>query len=288
MTRILEIPVEKIKPNPNQPRIHFEKAEITSLADSIKEHGQIQAIAVKPGSGDEFILIDGERRLRAVKLIGNPTIRAEVREDGITPEKQAVLALVANLQRADLNPIEEGKAYQRLVNEFKLNRNQIAQKVGKSITHIHNRLKMLELEEPIQNLIEKGKLPRDPRFVEAIGTVPQGTVRVKLAEALAARGASIKACVEACQRTLEHVRAEVIDEKEIASVRLCQIRRGEINRPVYDALAAVGRIPPWPLVEICARDVCNRCGLRETASITTCNGCTLVEFLVEMIGKVQK
>ena len=283
----LEIPVGKILPNPQQPRKEFDPAELRSLADSILENGVLLPILVERGDKGFFILHDGERRLRASKLAGMKTIRAVVEPplNGSGPVDRTVRALVTNIQRVDLSPIEEAKAYEQL-HEMGLSDIQIGLKLGISVSRVSRYRKMLRLEPETQAQIDSGKLSRDPRVVDALLALPDGTTQAKLATRLAEKraGGSVKACLEACERVQQHLREEKIGKDEVPALRLSMRKAGEVNRPVWDAMMQVGRVPPWILVEISARETCKRCALRDTASSTVCAGCPLVEVLERMIG----
>ncbi len=150
-----EIPIEKIKPNPHQPRKHFDELTLSELAESIKEHGILQPLIVSQ-TEDNYELIAGERRLKAAKKAGLKNIPAIVR----TPSEQQKLELsiIENIQRHDLNPIEEAIAYQKLNDSFGLTHEQIAKKVGKSRTTITNLIRVLELPELIIEGLSKNKI----------------------------------------------------------------------------------------------------------------------------------
>lgn len=143
--QIVEIKVDKIKVNPFQPRQEFNQAEIEELAQSIKNFGLIQAITVRE-SGDSFELIAGERRLRAARFLNKDLIPAVVKE--FNDQQMAEIALIENLQRKDLNFLEEAHAYQRLLDEFDLTQKELAKRVSKSQSTIANKLRLLNL--PIQ------------------------------------------------------------------------------------------------------------------------------------------
>ena len=150
-----EIPVASIKPNPYQPRDAFDEEALGALADSIREVGLLQPVLVRP-AGDGFELIAGERRLRAAKRVGLQTIPALVRE---TDDDRALeQALVENVQREDLNPLEEAAAYQQLIEDFKLTHEQLASRVGKSRAAISNTLRLLQLPPSIQVAVREGQL----------------------------------------------------------------------------------------------------------------------------------
>lgn len=151
--RIRDIEISKILPNPDQPRTFFDENEIIGLAESIKAVGLIQPIIVREVSG-QFIIVAGERRYRACRLNEMKKIKAIIIE--ADEEQNFTMALIENIQREDLNPIEEAKAYRLLINRFKLKQQDLAKKVGKERTTITNSLRLLNLPEDIQNgLVEK-------------------------------------------------------------------------------------------------------------------------------------
>ncbi|RKY77104.1 DNA-binding protein [candidate division KSB1 bacterium] len=151
-----DIEVDKIVPNPYQPREDFDRTALEELKNSIAERGVIQPITVRR-TNDSYQLIAGERRWRAVKELGYEKIPAFIME--ISSEAELLeLALIENLQREDLNPIDVAKAYQRLMEECQLTQEQVAQKVGKDRTTITNFLRLLRLPEPIQASVRAGGL----------------------------------------------------------------------------------------------------------------------------------
>jgi ParB family chromosome partitioning protein len=148
--QIVEIKVEEIKVNPFQPRQEFNQTEIKELADSIKNFGLIQAITVRKKE-NEYELIAGERRLRAARLLNKEVIPAVVKD--FNDQQMAEIALIENLQRKDLNFLEEAKAYQRLLDEFDLTQKELAARVSKSQSTIANKLRLLNLSEQIREKI---------------------------------------------------------------------------------------------------------------------------------------
>lgn len=150
-----EIPIGSIVPNPSQPRLHFDESKLTELAESIKVHGILQPLLVtKRGEGYE--LIAGERRLQAAKRAGLSKVPVVVREAG--DQEKLELAIIENIQRHDLNPIEEAKAYLRLAEEFGLHQDAVAEKMGKSRSTIANTLRLLTLPVEIQRAVMEGRL----------------------------------------------------------------------------------------------------------------------------------
>lgn len=140
-----EIPIEQIIPNPDQPRKTFKKNELDELAESIKEIGVIQPILIKKSNDKEYVLIAGERRLRASKIAGLKKIPVIIRE--VEDDKQAIWALVENIQREELNFIEEAMAYKKLMDNYHLTQTDIAKKVGKKQSTISNKMRILNLPE---------------------------------------------------------------------------------------------------------------------------------------------
>lgn len=150
-TEISFLPVTLVDPNPHQPRTHFDHAQLEDLIASIQEHGVLQPIVVTPADNGRYELISGERRLRASKIAGRETIPAIVRT--ATEQQKLELSLIENIQRQNLNPLEEAEAYIRLQNEFSLTQEDVAKRVGKSRPQIANTLRLLQLPEEIKQAI---------------------------------------------------------------------------------------------------------------------------------------
>lgn len=153
---IHQIPLELIDPNPHQPRVHFDHADLEDLVTSIQTHGVMQPIVVTPKADGRYELIAGERRTRASKVAGRETIPAIVRT--ATDQQKLELALIENIQRQDLNPIEEAKAYIRLQNEFGLTQDEIGIRVGKSRPQVANIIRLLQLPDEIQQALMEKKI----------------------------------------------------------------------------------------------------------------------------------
>ena len=153
---ILEIPLDKIIPNRSQPRTMFGESELQGLAKSLKETGLLQPIVVRRIGDGSYELVAGERRWRAAKLAGLPAILALIRVSN--DEKSLVLALVENIQRQDLNPMEEARAYSRLVAEFGLTQDQVAGAIGKDRSSVANIIRLVSLPNEIQKLLENQEL----------------------------------------------------------------------------------------------------------------------------------
>ncbi|AXJ00001.1 chromosome partitioning protein, ParB family [Cyclonatronum proteinivorum] len=152
----LHIPVESIRMNPHQPRTDFDSFRLQELSDSIVQHGLIQPITVRHLGRDRYELISGERRLRATRMAGLPEIPAFVRE--ADDEQMIVFALIENIQREELNPIELALGYQRLIDECSLTQEEVAQRVGRNRTTVTNQMRLLRLPAPIQHGLKTGKI----------------------------------------------------------------------------------------------------------------------------------
>jgi ParB family chromosome partitioning protein len=153
--KIIGLPLERLEPNPFQPRRVYDQVALQTLADSIAQHGVIQPLVVRPVDGG-YQLIAGERRLRASQMAGLGEVPVVVRQ--ATDEQALLLALLENLQREDLNPLEEARAFQRLGEEFALSQDDIAAGVGKDRSTVANILRLLKLPQLIQDDLETGRL----------------------------------------------------------------------------------------------------------------------------------
>ena len=154
---VARLSIDKIKPNRHQPRTHFKAEALQELADSIKAHGLAQPILVSPSaSPGEYELIAGERRLRAAKMAGLTEIPAVVRQ--VTDRQRQELALIENLQREDLNPVEEAQAVKKLMQAFSLTQEEAARVLGKSRPAVANKLRLLELPEDVRRALAEGDI----------------------------------------------------------------------------------------------------------------------------------
>ena len=154
--KIVEISIDLIDPNPFQPRKAFDDEELSELADSIKQQGLIQPIALRK-VGDRYQIISGERRTRATRIAGLPTIKAQVFEN-LDDKAMAEWALIENIQRVDLNPVEIARSYQQLIDKHGYKHEDLAKIVSKSRSAITNSLRLLKLPEQVLLWIEEGKL----------------------------------------------------------------------------------------------------------------------------------
>lgn len=197
-----EIRLDHIVPNPRQPRREFSEAELNELQLSLQASGLLQPIAVRPRKDGRFELIAGERRFRAATRLGWPTIPAYVRE--VTDEQMLSLALVENLQREDLNPIEEAEGYRQLISDFGLAHQQVAQAVGKDRSTITNALRLLALPEEVQRLVRDGSLTLG--HARALLGVPSGTSLTELAQRVVSQRLSVREVERLVQESKPAVR----------------------------------------------------------------------------------
>ena len=191
--QVLQIPLSKIVPNPYQPRKEFESEALSELADSIRQYGVLQPLLVAPGKGDTYILIAGERRLRASTMAGLGTVPVIVSE--YTTQQIAEIALIENLQRKDLHYLEEAEGYEKLVNTFHLTQESMAIRVGKKQSTIANKLRLLRLPVSVRNKLHDSdlterharvllKLENEELQKAVLQKVLKGHLNVKQTEAL--------------------------------------------------------------------------------------------------------
>jgi ParB family chromosome partitioning protein len=188
-----EIPIAQIRPNPNQPRKHFEEESLSSLAASIQELGVLQPVLVRAEGEEEYELIAGERRWRAAKRAGLQTVPALVRT--VSELESVEQALVENLHRQDLNPLEEAAAYQQLIEDFGLTHEQLATRVGKSRASITNVLRLFQLPASVQRLVGEGQLSTG--HAKALLGTPDRAFQEALAKRVVGEGLSVRATEEA-------------------------------------------------------------------------------------------
>ena len=186
-----DIPINEIKPNHYQPRKEFSQEELKELADSIRTGGLLQPIAVRTIEGG-YELVAGERRLRAIKTLGWTTVPAIVKD--YDDRTMLTMALIENLQRADLNPIEEAEGYARLASEFDLTQNEIADLVGKDRSTVANLQRVLQLPAPVRKMLETGALSLG--HARPLLALENNALAIKLATEAVEHGLSVRAIEE--------------------------------------------------------------------------------------------
>ena len=198
LNAVIELPLDKIIPNKNQPRSKFSEDSLAELAESIKEFGVIQPIVVRKLDGEEkYEIITGERRYRATRNIGISTIPSIVVND-IDDISSLEMALIENIQREDLNAMERAHTYKQLIEEFKITHEKLSKKIGKSRTSITNTLRLLTLPEEIQKLINEGKISEG--HARAILTLDNDRDKINLANHIIKNELSVREAEKIVER----------------------------------------------------------------------------------------
>ncbi|MFP5221508.1 MAG: ParB/RepB/Spo0J family partition protein [Acidobacteriota bacterium] len=199
---VILVRLEDVKPNPRQPRLEFDPQALDDLASSIREQGVLQPIMIRPMSGVShgYELVAGERRLRASKLAGLDEIPAIVRE--VTDEQSLALALIENLQRENLNALEEAKGFDQLLNSFSLSQEALAQRVGKSRSAVANSLRLLQLPGPIQESLFADAISAG--HARALLAVSDAVAQEELWKRITRQGLSVRDTEELASYWKEH------------------------------------------------------------------------------------
>ncbi len=195
---LVQVPVTAITPNPMQPRAALDPDVLAELAASIKEHGLIQPLIVTRQGPERYQLIAGERRWQAARLAGLATVPAIVKE--ATPQQTLELALVENIQRADLNPLEEAAAFRQLVEEFGLTQEQVAERVGKSRVAVTNTLRLLRLPAEVKQALADGTIQEG--HARALLALPTPEAQVAALKTVVGKALSVRQTEELVRRLL--------------------------------------------------------------------------------------
>lgn len=222
-TSVLEVDPRQLAPSPYQPRKSFSEEKIQELAASIKEHGVIQPLVVRR-KGDGYQLIAGERRLKAALKAGLQKVPIVVK--AMDDREAMEAALVENVQREDLNPLDEAEAYQRLMDEFGLTQEQVAQRVGKSRAEVANTVRLTRLEPEVKGFLAEGKLTGG--HGRALVTLPRAE-QLKVARTIVAKGLSV--------RRVEEILAAKVDDKRRAKAG-AGVRIGQAERILSKVLGS--------------------------------------------------
>jgi ParB family chromosome partitioning protein len=216
---LTELPVAEIHPNPRQPRRHFEAEAVSGLAESIRSQGLIQPVVVRPREAGGYELIAGERRWRAAREAGVSAVPAVVREAG--DRESLLLAVVENVAREDLNPVEEARAYAVLIDEFGLSLGDVSTRVGRSKPAVSNRVRLLELPQDVLGMVERGQLSEG--HARAVLAVPDHDGRRSLARRIVQKGMTVRAAEQAARwsgaRTKPRRAAATVDPALAGRVR---------------------------------------------------------------------
>jgi ParB family chromosome partitioning protein len=227
-----QVPVDRIRTNPDQPRTRFDDESLEELAASLKEVGVLQPIVVT-GGGDEYVLIAGERRWRAAKRAGLSVIPAVVRE--ISGRSTLVEALVENVQRQDLTPLEEAHAYRHLLENFGMTQEEVATRVGKSRPAISNTLRLLQLPEEIQEMVDSGDLSAG--HARALLGLEDTAYAIHLAGRAVDDGWSVRQMEEAVRARKEAGRPRAEGVRQLRPVEII-----ELEKRLGDRLGAAVKI----------------------------------------------
>jgi ParB family chromosome partitioning protein len=192
---LMHLPVETIHPSPRQPRRRFEPEAASGLAASIRLQGVLQPIVVRPRLAGGFELVAGERRWRAARIAGVPTLPAIVRDVG--ERDSLLLGLVENVAREQLSPVEEARAYASLVDEFELSLGEVAERVGRSKPAVSNRLRLLELPEEVLWMLARGDLTEG--HARAVLSLPDDAARRRLARRVVKEGMTVRSAERAAR-----------------------------------------------------------------------------------------
>lgn len=225
------IPVGNIRPNKYQPRTEFDPTELENLVDSIKVHGIIQPLTVKHLKDDQYELISGERRLRASKLADLKEVPAYIRT--ANDEQMLEMALIENIQRQDLNPIEVANSYNRLITELKISQEKVGEKVGKNRTSVTNYLRLLELPESIRKSLSDGQISfghgrvlagikNEDKLSDIFQEIVTNNISVRQAEAL--------------KKSWEN--DEVKEEKKVSPTTAHEIQVRDVEKQLVDKLGS--------------------------------------------------
>ena len=214
---LINVPIAKVEPRSDQPRTYFDEAALQELSDSIAQYGLIQPIVVRKLENGYYQIIAGERRWRASRMAG--LIEVPVRVISADDRRTAELALVENLQREDLNPIEEAKGYKALIEEFGLTQEEAAQSVGRSRPAITNSMRLLSLSEPVLKLVESGKLSAG--HARTLLPLSDEILQKSVADKVIAIGLSVRKTEQLVSKTIKKLReAELYQPEETNTVEV--------------------------------------------------------------------
>lgn len=197
-SEVVEVRVDELKPNPYQPRRVFDDDKLAELMESIKEHGVVQPIVVRRSAARGFEIVAGERRFRAADRLGLETIPAIVRD--ISDRQAMEIALIENVQREDLNPIELAEAYSRIMEHFSLTQEEMAHRVGQSRPHVANMLRLLTLPVDIRAHVSRGTLSMG--HARALLSLPDVSMQRSLSQKIADDGLSVREVEHLVQRLI--------------------------------------------------------------------------------------
>jgi len=233
---ILRLPLHRLKPNPDQPRKTFSEQALAELAESLKRHGLIQPILVEDAGDGSYRIVAGERRYRAAERAGLGEVPVIVRE--FSPEKRLEIALIENVQREDLNPVEEAEAYRQLMELGNLSQEEVADAVGKSRPAVANALRLLRLPEPMLSSLREGGMTAG--HARALLAVPDPVRRELLFARVVAEGISVREAEAAAQALARGASAKPAAAPKAEKPREPEIR--EVEERLIGALGTKVRV----------------------------------------------
>lgn len=313
-----------IIPNPRQPRQDFDAVALQELAESMRENGQAQPVTVEENPDGTYTLIAGERRLLAAKSLNWETIRADVRPhmNGSGDKTRLILALVENLNRSDMHPLDEALAFQALKDEFGMSQAEIGVKIGKGANgqaYVNHRLMLLKVEPEIQILFRQG-WHTTPELIRALLVIPDSAARVDLAKKLFTQTANgrrlgYKACTRAALKLADAMIGKALMQGEpgyakptekpasptsspaapsFPALALAK-KRARVSDPdespkvktKYNALVHTGLLPPWPGFRGAVEKACKKCAWYMQANELICKECPAVDILEDIMRTTQ-
>ena len=227
----VSLPISQVEPGLNQPRKRFDPEALAELADSIREHGIIQPLTVRRLSSGYYQIIAGERRWRAAKQAGLDEVPAVIIE--ADDRKVMEIGLIENLQREDLNPAEEARGYQVLMNEYGMTQDQVAQRMGKSRPAVTNALRLLNLPEDLMALVEEGKLSAG--HARALLGAPTPALQRQGARAVLDKGLSVRQ-TEALVKALQKEKKPKVRTEDMLAIYLADLEKNlgsQLGRKVH-------------------------------------------------------
>lgn len=213
-----KVPIEFISPNPRNPRRRFSEGELADLASSIKEHGIVQPIVVRPAQGGRYEIIAGERRWRAAQQAGVSQVPVIVRE--VDDRVALEIAIIENVQRSDLNPVEEASGYQSLIDEHHYTQADLAQVIGKSRSHVANTLRLLKLPTDVRQMLTDGELSAGHARTLVTAENPLALARRIVSEGLSVRQAEALAQTPNAKPASERKPSDASREKDADTMAL--------------------------------------------------------------------
>lgn len=207
---VTEIEIEKIKPNPNQPRKNFDVEALNELASSIKTHGIVQPIVVNDLGNGNYMIIAGERRWRAANICGLKTVPAVIRK--YTDKQVKEISIIENLQREDLNPVEAARAIKELMDEYGLTQDAVAERIGKSRPAVANTLRLLSLYPDVLKMVEEGKISAG--HARCLVAVENRDNQIKLANAVVQKNLSVRDLEKAVKNLENPQRRQIVSQEQ--------------------------------------------------------------------------